>query len=358
MQDALQEGSWESEKYLMYCQDWLKAHYPFAKRCYLTSSCTQALFLAAKLTSLGPKDEVILPSFTHVSTGAAFAQMGCRLVFAEVCATTMTLSLSAVKKALTPHTRAIVITHYGGFARNMHALKKVAEEAQCLLIEDNAHGILAESEGRFLGGFGQMACMSFERQKNVQCGQGGVLLINDAQYLEKADILYHGGTNRTSFFHGKEKRYEWKCVSEKYVLSELLAAYLYGGLQEAKAINSVRKGLFEHYITQLNGQLPSDVGLPAPDNAHNGHLFFLIVASSSVRAALQAHLLRHHIESRFHYTPLHLSSYGKRYCRRKSEEKALAMTTRCAEGLLRLPMHTQLRKKDVERVCEAVKAFF
>ena len=324
------------------------------KACYLTASGTQSLFLAARLLKLTAQDEVILPSFTHVATGAAFATLGVRLVFVDIDPNTLTLALPAVKQAITSRTRAIVAMHYGGIASDMTQLRAIADQNNCALIEDNAHGLLAKQEGRLLGSFGDLVCCSFERQKNVQCGQGGALLVRNQQYVAAAAQLYHSGTNQLDFQQGRCKAYHWVVPSPKYALSELLAAYLYAGLQAAAAITSIRKQLWTRYYQLLSPQI-TDLGiqLPPMGHAHNGHIFYLIMPTYDQREALRLHLLAQGIETRFHYTPLHHSPQGQQY---RFAGKDI-YTSYSAKGLLRLPLHAELTEKEVDRVCEVISAF-
>ncbi|MCH9663967.1 MAG: aminotransferase class I/II-fold pyridoxal phosphate-dependent enzyme [Gammaproteobacteria bacterium] len=359
VEHLLQGGDWEGVQYTQRCTDWLAAQYsPVA--CYLTASCTQALFLAARVLNLSPDDEVIMPSFTHVATAAAFATLGVKLVFVDIDPMSLTASLPLVKRAITSRTRVIVAMHYGGIGSDMRQLRTLADQHGCALIEDNAHGLLAQQQGRLLGTFADMACCSFERQKNVQCGQGGALLVHNAAYAKRAEMLYHSGTNQVAFEQGEVAAYTWVAPSNKYALSELLAAYLLGGLEEAAAITLRRKQLWTHYYQILKARQTSDglnIQLPPPNQEHNGHIFYIILPNYATREALRKHLLEKGIETRFHYTPLHSSAEGQQYAFVSDVASGKDHTTTCAEGLLRLPMYSGLQEEEVAHVCAAVGDF-
>ena len=339
------------------CANWLKT------RCqtptvYLTASCTQALEMAALLIDIQVGDEVILPSFTYVSTANAFVLRGARLVFVDINPNTLCMDETKLEAAIGLRTKAIVPVHYGGFSCNMERVMELADSNGIWVIEDAAHGIGSSRFGKSLGSFGHLGALSFHETKNLHCGEGGALLIRDERLLERAAILKEKGTDRANFLAGQIPAYTWQEPGSAFVLNELSAAFLWGQFESADSVLSYRRLLWKHYLDMLKNQLePLGVRLPnpGPEMEHTGHVFYLICRSSSERTALQMHLRMHGIEAVSHYEPLHLSKAGASWGRFSGEDK---YTTRIAQTMLRLPMHFQLRITDIDRICQSIVDFY
>ena len=354
VETLLEENLWSERPFTKHCTSWFKAKYG-AQAAYLTSSCAQALYLGVSLMEIQPEDEVILPSYTHPSTANAFASAGAQLVFVDVEPRQCTLALKAVEEAITPRTKAVVAVHYGGCAADMHHLKRLSEAHKFFLIEDVAQGFLATQNGRLLGSFGHISCFSFENQKNISCGEGGALLLNSRSLCARAELAYEAGTNKIAYLQKRVDAYEWCRLGGKYAPSELVAAHLWAGLQEAPALLEKRRRLWRLYHTGFQDLALSDqIAFSDPlDNGHNAHLYYLMLATKQQCAALYAYLNNCEIEARTHYIPLHSSSYGRRYrfCGPDT------YTTAVSERLLRLPLHEALTADDVQRVIKEVATF-
>lgn len=323
----------------------------------LTTSCTHALEMAALLLKIQPGDEVIVPSFTFVSTINAFVLRGARPIFCDIRPDTLNLDESKVEALLTPRTKAVVPVHYGGVACEMDQLNALAAHYQIALIEDNAHGLYARYKGRYLGTFGAMATQSFHETKNFTCGEGGALLINDDRYRETAEIIREKGTNRSRFFRGQVDKYTWVDVGSSYLPSDMLAAYLYAQLEARALIQSKRQLLWETYAEQLRSwaethgiQLPF---VPAHcDQAY--HLFYLLLPSLTTRTAFINYLKSHEIQSVFHYLPLHTSQMGQAFGWQVGD---CPVTEAMSDRLVRLPFYTNMTMTDLERVIHTILAF-
>jgi dTDP-4-amino-4,6-dideoxygalactose transaminase len=336
---------------------WLEAH-TSARRALLTGSCTQALELAALLCGLQPGDEVILPSFTFVTTASAFARQGARLVFVDSEPDTLNIDPERVAQAITPRTRAIVAVHYAGVACDMSALLALAEQHQLYLIEDAAHGIGAGFRGQSLGSIGHLGALSFHETKNIHCGEGGALLVNDERLLERAEILRDKGTNRRAFRQGQVPAYTWVALGSSFGMSELQAAFLSAQLRDLERVNETRRLLWNQYLRALQPlEASGQLRLPRlPEWAqHNAHLFFVQCRTEAERRDLQGYLLQEGIETAFHYQALHQSEAGQRYGFASGN---LPVAEAAAGGLLRLPLYVPLPDDTSERVGGAVHAFF
>jgi dTDP-4-amino-4,6-dideoxygalactose transaminase len=334
----------------------LEAALPEA-RVLLTTSCTHALELAALLLDLHPGDEIVVPSFTFVSTANAFVLHGARPVFADIRPDILGIDAGSLKTRLTPRTRAVVPVHYAGVACDMEEILALCRPRGIEVVEDNAHGLFARYRGKALGTFGGLATLSFHETKNIICGEGGALVVNDPRYFERAEILREKGTNRKRFFRGLVDKYTWVDVGSSFLPSDLLAAFLFGQLEKKDEIQAARRRIFERYAEALapwaraNGvQLPQ---IP-PDREQSFHMFFMLLPDLKARSALLAHLKEREILAVFHYQPLHLSEMGRRFGGRPGD---CPVSEQVADRLVRLPFYNSLTAEDQDRVIEAVTSF-
>lgn len=322
----------------------------------LTSSGTHALELAALLLDLRPGDEVVVPSFTFVSTASAFARQGATPVFVDVDRQSLGLAADGVRAAITDRTRAIVVVHYGDAPTDMDAVEQIAGDAGIPLIEDNALGFGGGWRGRPLGAIGAMSTLSFHETKSVQCGEGGALVVHDPELAERAAVLREKGTNRRAFDRGDVDRYTWVEIGSSYLLAEPLAAILSVQVDAMDGILERRRTLRARYLDRLEGWA-QDTGAslprPRPTATTSAHVFPVLLADPQQRARFIAHLAAAGVESRFHYVPLHLSPVGQRIGRHAD----LAITERAASSLVRLPLYPDLTDAEAERVIAAVAAF-
>jgi dTDP-4-amino-4,6-dideoxygalactose transaminase len=328
-----------------------------AARVLLTTSCTHALELAALLLDLKPGDEVILPSFTFVSTANAFVLHGATPVFADVRPDTLNIDHDRIAQLVTERTRAIVVVHYAGVGCEMDAITPVAEAAGADVIEDNAHGLFGSYKGRVLGSFGRISTLSFHETKNFTCGEGGALVLNDPGDAERAEILREKGTNRSRFFRGLVDKYTWVDVGSSYLPSDLLAAILYAQLEQREGVQQRRRRIWDRYHAGLVGWA-ADNGVKLPHTpsycVHPNHMFHMLLPTPDARDGLIAHLLRQGILAVFHYLPLHLSQMGTRFGGKPGD---CPVTEDVSARLVRLPMFGALSPADQDRVIEAVMEF-
>lgn len=323
----------------------------------LTTSCTHALEIAALLLDFQPGDEVIVPSYAFVSTVNAFLLHGARPVFADVREDTLNLDETQLESLVTPRTRAVVALHYAGVGCEMDVIGEIARRRGFAIVEDNAHGLFGKYRGQFLGSFGALATQSFHETKNISCGEGGALLINDARYAERAEILREKGTNRKQFFRGQVDKYTWVDAGSSYLPSDLLAAYLLAQLEAREEIQSARCRTWQYYAKHLVGwAVANHVALPTvPAHCEQPyHLFYLMMPSETERQRLIAHLAERGIGSVFHYQPLHNSAMGRRFGGRPGE---CPVAERAGDCLLRLPLFNSLTTDDMERIVESVREF-
>jgi dTDP-4-amino-4,6-dideoxygalactose transaminase len=328
-----------------------------APRVLLTTSCTHALEMCALLLDLAPGDEVIVPSFTFVSTANAFALRGVRPVFADIRPDTLNLDESRLPELIGPRTRAIVPVHYAGVGCEMEAILALAGRHDIAVVEDNAHGLFGKRGGSKLGTFGCLATLSFHETKNVSCGEGGALIVNDARYLERAEIVRQKGTNRSQFFRGMVDRYSWVDLGSSYLPSDLLAAFLLAQLEARERIQAARRRLWERYDRELAGWAAAGgARLPVvpPGCEQPYHLFYLLLPTLGARQALITHLRRRGILAVFHYVPLHLSAYGRQAA---ASHRDCPVSTDVADRLVRLPLFYDLSAAEQSRVIEAVQSF-
>jgi dTDP-4-amino-4,6-dideoxygalactose transaminase len=285
------------------------------ERALLTTSCTDALEMAALLLNLGPGDEVIVPSYTFVSTANAFALRGARIVFSDVRPDTLNLDEAKLESLITERTRAIVVVHYASIGCEMDTILKIAQRHRIPVVEDNAHGLFARYRGRPLGSFGALATLSFHETKNISCGEGGALLVNDPTLIGRAEILWEKGTNRASFSRGEVDKYSWVDLGSSFLPSEVVAAFLFAQLEERQEIQQRRGRIWETYRDRLSSWAEDhDVGLPfLPDYCEpSWHMFQLLLPSRLERDGIIRHLRERDITSVFHYVPLHTSLMGRR----------------------------------------------
>jgi dTDP-4-amino-4,6-dideoxygalactose transaminase len=328
-----------------------------ARKALLTTSCTHALEMTALLLDVGPGDEVILPSFTFVSTANAFALRGATPVFVDIRRDTLNIDPALVEARITERTRAIVVVHYAGVGCDMDAIMDIAARHNLPVIEDNAHGLLGAYRQRPLGSTGAMAALSFHETKNFTCGEGGALLLNDSRLIERAEILREKGTDRSRFFRGQVDKYGWIDIGSSYLPSDLLAAFLLAQLESRDPIQAHRRRVWENYYVGLDAWArASGVSLPhvPADCQQAHHLFYLVMPSLESRQRLIRHLRERDVHAVFHYQPLHLSPMGQRLGGRRGD---CPVTERVGDCLLRLPFYNDLSESDQHRVIDGVVSF-
>lgn len=365
---------WLSGKELEYISEAIRGGHasgngPFTRRCQrflerelgvkkamLTTSCTDALEMCALLLDIGLGDEVIVPAYTFVSTANAFALRGARPVFADIRPDTLNIDEARLEKLITARTRAIVVVHYAGVACEMDAIMQTAQSHDITVVEDNAHGLFASYHGRPLGSLAPLATLSFHETKNISCGEGGALLINDPGLIGRAEILWEKGTNRARFFRGEVDKYTWVDIGSSFLPSDLLGAFLLAQLENKERIQTRRKEIWERYRTELAdwaGHAGARLPVIPEDRQQSWHMFYLIMPTAAARDGLIAHLGNRDILSVFHYTPLDSSPMARRFGQSAPCPNAQSIS----ERLLRLPFYTGLGKEDQDRVIEAVRAF-
>jgi dTDP-4-amino-4,6-dideoxygalactose transaminase len=323
----------------------------------LTTSCTHALEMAAILLDLKPGDEVIVPSYTFVTSALAFHMHGAKIVFADIKPETLNLDEKLLQKLVTEKTRAIIPVHYGGVSCEMDQIMDIAAKNNIIVIEDNAHGLFGKYKGKNLGTLGHMATQSFHETKNVSCGEGGALVINDTSYIERAEIIREKGTDRSKFFRGQIDKYSWMDRGSSYVMSDILAAYLCAQLLESEMIQEKRSERWEFYNSNLKGWTKENsVDLPSvPEYCeHPSHLFYLLMPSESTRNALINFLKENDIQAVFHYLPLNSSPMAKKI---GSNEREMPVTENVSKRLLRLPLYLDLDMKEMSYIVEKIKEF-
>ncbi|MGN0277308.1 MAG: dTDP-4-amino-4,6-dideoxygalactose transaminase [Hominisplanchenecus sp.] len=339
------------------CSQWMKERFS-VNHVLLTTSCTHALEMAARLTGIQTGDEVILPSYTFCSTADAFVQMGATLVFVDVRPDTMNLDERLVEDAITERTKAIVPVHYAGVACAMDEIMDIAARHNLKVVEDAAQGVDAYYKGKALGTIGDFGCYSFHETKNFSMGEGGAVVFNQDDKVEEAEILREKGTNRSKFFRGQIDKYTWVDYGSSYLASDLNAAYLWAQLEMADSITANRMETFDFYQRELKDL--ADQGYLEqpfiPDYAkHNAHMYYIKLKDEPVRAALISYLKKQGVSTVFHYIPLHSAPAGRKYGRFHGEDR---YTTKESERLLRLPMYYGLKQEDREKVVEAIHKFF
>lgn len=339
------------------CMRWLEENMG-VKKAMLTPSCTAALEMTALLTEVGEGDEVIMPSYTFVSTANAFALRGARIVFVDVEPETMNIDPQEIEAAITNRTKVIVVVHYAGVSCEMDQIMELAEKHKLWVVEDAAQGLMSYYKGKALGTIGHLGTISFHETKNYICGEGGALYVNDASLMERAEVIQEKGTDRSQFIRGEVDKYTWRDIGSSYLLSELNAAYLSVQLEHAEEINENRLKTWEMYMQHLAPLAEcGKLELPAvPENRkHNAHLFFIKTANSTIRGQLSRYLKERGIITATHYVPLHSSIAGQQCGIFYGKDR---YTTIESERLLRLPLYYGISKGDVDDVIQSIQQFY
>jgi dTDP-4-amino-4,6-dideoxygalactose transaminase len=323
----------------------------------LTPSCTHALEMAALLLDIQAGDEVIVPDFTFVSTINAFVLRGAKPVFIDIRPDTLNLDENLLESHISPRTKAIIPVHYAGVGCEMDRILEITDRYRIPVVEDNAHGLFGKYKGKFLGTFGVLATQSFHETKNVSCGEGGALIINDPAFIERAEIIREKGTNRSRFFRGMVDKYTWVDIGSSYLLSDILAAILYAQLEKYQMIQSRRKQIWDYYYTNLiTWSEKNCVRLPiVPEHCEQAyHMFYILLPDLSTRQALIQHLRERGIVAVFHYQPLHLSEMGRRF---GGKPQDCPVTEKVADQLLRLPFYNTISRQEQDIVIQALYDF-
>ncbi len=323
----------------------------------LTTSCTHALEMAALLLDIQPGDEVIVPSFTFVSTVNAFVLRGARPVFVDIRDDTLNLDEKLIASVINPRTSAIIPVHYAGVGCDMASIREIASSHAVAIVEDNAHGLFGKYRGQYLGSFGTLATQSFHETKNFTCGEGGALIVNDPQYAERAEIIREKGTNRSRFFRGEIDKYTWVDIGSSYLPSDMLAAFLWAQLEMRTKIQTKRAAIWNFYNRELAvWAMAHDVRLPfiPADCEQSFHMFYLVMPNEPIRRAFMKYLKEHGISTVFHYVPLHLSAMGRTF---GWTPHPLPVTERVSKCLVRLPFHNYLNDADLAYTVEVISQF-
>ena len=357
IQDAVAQGMLCGDgKYTKLCSAWMKERFQ-VNQVFLTTSCTHALEMAAFLSDIQPGDEVIMPSYTFVSTADAFVLRGAKIVFVDIRPDTMNIDENLIEDAITEKTRAIVPVHYAGVGCEMNKIMEIARRHNLKVVEDAAQGVDAYYHGKALGTIGDFGCYSFHETKNFTMGEGGALVFQKNEYQEKAEILREKGTDRSKFFRGQIDKYRWIDYGSSYLPSELNAAYLYAQLEQHKKISDKRMQIYDFYNENLRF-LAEEGKIQQPyvpeECTHNAHMYYIKVHDIQVRTRLLKYLREKNICSVFHYVPLHSAPAGKKFGRFSGED---VYTTKESERLLRLPMFYNLDMEDVKYITDTIASF-
>jgi dTDP-4-amino-4,6-dideoxygalactose transaminase len=346
------DGSFTKE-----CSKLMETNYRSAK-VLLTTSCTHALEMAAILADIKPGDEVIMPSYTFVSTANAFVLRGAKIVFVDIRPDTLNLDEKLIEAAITPKTKAIVPVHYAGVSCEMDSILSLAKKYKLIVIEDAAQGVHSQYKGRYLGTFGELGCYSFHETKNFHCGEGGALLINDESFTTRAEIIREKGTDRSRFFRNQVDKYTWQDVGSSYLLSELNASFLLPQIEHAEQITQDRLNTWNFYFKALSSlQIKDKISLPhVPEECiHNAHMFYIKAKDLKERTALIDHLRKNGIMAIFHYIPLHSSPAGQKFGSFHGVDK---FTTIESERLIRLPLFYGMKEEDLSFIVDKVSEFY
>ena len=358
MAQAVQNGHLAGDgSFTRKCNTWIEQRF-HAKKVLLTHSCTAALEMTALLARVGPGDEVIMPSFTFVSTANAFALRGASIRFVDIRPDTLNMDEQKLEQLITKNTKVIVPVHYAGVACEMKTIMEIAHRHDLLVVEDAAQGVNSSYGDRYLGTIGHLGCFSFHETKNFISGEGGALVINDDRFIERAEIVREKGTNRSKFFRGQVDKYTWVELGSSYLPSELIAAFLYAQLEHADEITIRRKSIYDRYAAGLSCLAEKGIlCLPyaPPECSHNAHMFYILVKDEPTRRGLIEFLKTNNIHSVFHYVPLHTSPMGASYgCRSGS----LPVTEDLSERIIRLPCFYELGHEEQDRIISCILSFF
>ena len=340
-------------KFTKKCTEWLENK--TKSKALLTTSGSMSLDMSAILSGVGPGDEVILPSFTFVSTADSFVLRGAKAVFVDIRPDTMNIDEKLIEDAITERTKAIIPVHYAGVSCEMDTIMDIAKRHNLLVVEDAAQGVMSEYKGRALGTIGDYGCYSFHETKNYSMGEGGALIVKDKDNFERAEVVREKGTDRSKFFRGQVDKYTWREAGSSFLPSDINAAYLYAQLEVADEIFDARMKCWNTYYDNLKDLKEIEVPYIPEGCKHNAHMFYIKAKDMEERAELIKFLKSNDIASVFHYIPLHSAPAGIKYGRFHGEDK---YTTKESERLLRLPMYYGLKVEEVERVCEKVKEFY
>jgi dTDP-4-amino-4,6-dideoxygalactose transaminase len=344
-------------EFTMLCNQWLKNKFS-AESVLLTTSCTHALEMAAILIDIKDGDEVIMPSFTFCSTADAFVMRGARIKFIDIRPDTMNINEKLIETAITERTKAIVVVHYAGISCEMDRILEIADKHRLYVVEDAAQGVMSTYKGRALGTIGDFGCYSFHETKNYSMGEGGAIVLNRKESLERAEIIREKGTNRSKFHRGQIDKYTWIDFGSSYLPSDLNAAYLYAQLEVAEEINNNRIAVWNRYFEGLKSvEELGHITLPTVPKVcvHNAHMFYIKVKDINERTNLIDYLLKNDIYSAFHYIPLHSSPAGIKFGEFVGNDN---FTTKESERLLRLPLYNRLSIKEVDYIIERIKSFY
>jgi len=359
LNEAVQNGHISGNgEFTKKCHRFFEERWGFHK-CLLTTSCTDALEMCALLLDIKSGDEVIIPSFTFVSTALAFARQGAKIVFADSQENNPNIDTTKIERLITAKTKAIVVVHYAGFACDMDEIKSIADKYSIAIVEDAAQAIDSYYKDKPLGSIGDLGCFSFHETKNIQCGEGGLLAINNKIFAERAEILWEKGTNRAQFFRGEINKYGWVDTGSSFLISDLLAAFLYAQLENIKTIQQRRSEIWNTYYQSLKTLEESDhIKLPAipPFATNNAHMFYIVCASLKERTELIKHFRKHDILAVFHYQSLHKSQYIKE--NGLGTQSDLANSDKFEERLLRLPLFYELKEKEIQYILETLHRFY
>ena len=339
------------------CQTWLQRRLQ-SNRVLTTPSCTAALEMCALLLDIQPGDEIIMPSYTFVSTANAFVLRGAKIIFVDIRQDTLNIDETLIEGAITDKTRAIVVVHYAGVACEMDAIMAVAEKHDLYVVEDAAQALMADYKGKALGSIGHLGTFSFHETKNYSCGEGGALAINDSRFVERAEILQEKGTNRSAFIDGRIDKYSWVDIGSSFLLSELQAAFLMAQLDAAEKITQDRLKTWNYYFSGFES-LAQQGKLELPDIPkqcnHNAHIFHLRLKDSEQRRKFMRHCSEKGVGTVFHYVPLHSSEGGKRFGMFYGKDE---VTTTESDRIVRLPLYYSMTESELERVVDAVISFY
>ncbi len=355
IKSALRSGRHGSDgEYILRCKQWFESNLP-TQAAFMTHTCSHALEMAALICDIKPNDEVIIPSFTHVSTANAFSLRGATSVFADVEPATMTMCIDDIAKKITARTRMIVVVHYGGYTTDLFRLKHLCDKHNLILVEDAAHGIGGFYQRQALGTIGHLGCISFHETKNIQCGEGGVLLLNDASLLPVAEEIYNKGTDRAAFLKGSKPYYQWTRLGSSFAMDNIRAAMLFSQLHELDLVTEKRRSLWMRYYKELSAISSARSGFslpPYPEDPEgfNAHIFYVMGKDAVFTRKMWERLNGAGIQASFHYTALHESTFGSELsvcdCPVASER---------SKRLLRLPLFNNLNQRQIQHIAEVIK---